>query len=98
MADQYNVISSVSRHMQKVLAAHKYAITLDKNGEEMLRQKVLIQFHTDAGVRFANSTKELILRGSARWAGVEDTRTHEYQAPWWDLPSGLEGRFSKSKV
>ncbi|KAF8866882.1 hypothetical protein BDZ45DRAFT_734910 [Acephala macrosclerotiorum] len=94
MADQYNVISSVSRHMQKVLAAHKYPTTLDKNGEEMLRQKVLIQFHTDPGVRFANSTKELILRGSSRWTGIEDSRSHEYQAPWWDLPSGLEAELA----
>lgn len=81
---------TVSRHMQKMLAAHKYPVTLDKNGEEILRQKVLIQFHTDQGIRFANSTKELILKGSSRWTGMEDIRDREYEAPWWDLP-GLEG-------
>jgi hypothetical protein len=93
MADQYNVMPAVSRHMQRVLIAHKYPVTLDKNGEEILRQKVLIQYHTDQGIRFANSTKELILKGSVRWSGFEDTREHEYQAPWWDLP-GLEGEIT----
>ncbi|KUJ21830.1 uncharacterized protein LY89DRAFT_681223 [Mollisia scopiformis] len=94
MADHYNVTSTVSRHMQKVLVAHKYPITLDKNGEEILRQRVLIQFHTDQGIRFANSTKDLILKGSTRWTGMEDLRTHEYQASWWDLPSGLEAELT----
>jgi len=90
MADRYNTLPFLTRHFQKSLLGHKYLITLDKNGEEILRQKILIQYHTDQGVRFTSATKELILRGSIRWNGAYDNST-EFQTPWWDLP-GLEGK------
>lgn len=91
MADRYNLVAPISRQMQKTLNAHKYPVGLDKNGEEALRQKVLIQFHTDHGMRFTGSTKELILRGSIRWSETAES-SNEFQAPWWDLPYGLEGK------
>ncbi|KAI9051427.1 hypothetical protein LZ554_004473 [Drepanopeziza brunnea f. sp. 'monogermtubi'] len=93
MADRYNFTSPVTRHMQKTLNAHKYPVGLDKNGEEVLRQKVLIQFHTDHGMRFTGSTKELILRGSLRWTDTAES-SNEFRAPWWDLPYGLEGELA----
>ncbi len=92
MADRYNFTAPVTRHMQKTLNSHKYLASLDKNGEEALRQKVLIQFHTDQGMRFTGSTKDLILRGSIRWTDTVE-RNNEYEAVWWDLPYGLEGDF-----
>jgi hypothetical protein len=91
MADRFGVLPFLTRHFQKYLLNHKYQISQDKNGEEILRQKVLIQFHTDHGVRLAAATKELVLRGSFRWSGNYDMST-EYQTPWWDLPHNLEGK------
>ena len=91
LADRFGVLPFLTRHFQKNLLSHKYQISQDKNGEEILRQKVLIQFHTDAGVRFAAATKELILRGSFRWSGNYDMSA-EYQTSWWDLPHNLEGK------
>lgn len=91
MADRFGLIPFLTRHFQKNLLSHKYQISQDKGGEEILRQKVLIQFHTDHGVRFAAATKELILRGSFRWSSNYDTSS-EYQMIWWDLPHNLEGK------
>jgi hypothetical protein len=93
MADRFGLLPFLTRHFQKNLLSHKYQISQDKNGEEILRQKVLILFHTDQinGVRFAAATKELILRGSFRWSGNYDISA-EYQTPWWDLPHNLEGK------
>ncbi|KAN0098524.1 hypothetical protein V8E51_014187 [Hyaloscypha variabilis] len=75
MADRFTVVPFLTRHFQKILLNHKYQISQDKVGEETLRQKVLVQFYTDHGVRFAAATKELILRGSTRWSGSYDTST-----------------------
>ncbi|PMD21832.1 hypothetical protein NA56DRAFT_624790 [Hyaloscypha hepaticicola] len=89
LADRFGGLPFLTRHFQKNLLSHKYQISQDKNGEEILRQKVLIQFHTDPGVRFAAATKELILRGSFRWSCNYDMSA-EYQTSWWDLPHNLE--------
>ncbi|KAL2075709.1 hypothetical protein VTL71DRAFT_652 [Oculimacula yallundae] len=93
LADRYGFIAPVSRYMQKTLNAHKYPVTLDKNGEEALRQKILIQFHTDQGMRFTNATRDLILRGSIRWSDTAEIAV-EYQTIWWDLPYGLEAELA----
>jgi len=93
MADRYGATSFTTKHMQKTLLNHKFPITVDKNGEESLRQKIIIRYHTDPGLRFALATKELILRGSQRWSGFEDF-TNEYQTAWWDLPYGLEAELA----
>lgn len=90
MADRYNVLPSVTRYVQKTFSNFKYPVTLDKNAEEVLRQKILIFFHTEQMIRFGSATKELVSRGSVRWAGVEDNNPI-YTAAWWDLPQGLEG-------
>lgn len=95
MADRYNLVPYIAKHFQKTLLNHKYPIpvSMDKNAEEILRQKILVQYHTDQGPRFTTATKELIIRGSFRWNGYEDTSA-ELQTPWWDLPHGLEVELS----
>ncbi|CZS97322.1 hypothetical protein WAI453_008543 [Rhynchosporium graminicola] len=93
LSDRYGFIAPVSRYMQKTLNAHKYPNTLDKNGEEALRQRILIQFHTDQGMRFTNATKDLILRGSMRWSDTVEVSV-DYQTIWWDLPYGLEAELA----
>jgi hypothetical protein len=92
MADKYNFTPYVAKHFQKILLSHKYAtpVAVDRNAEEILRQKILIQYHTDQGARFMAATKDLIIKGSFRWNGYEDNSS-ELQTPWWDLPHGLEG-------
>lgn len=90
MADRYNTLPSIARHVQKTFINFKYPVTLDKKAEETLRQKILVFYHTDQALRFSSATKELILRGSSRWLGAEESVT-DFQTAWWDLPDGLEG-------
>jgi len=90
MADRYAVLPTITRYMQKTFSSYKYPITVDKNAEELLRQKILIFFHTQQLIRFGAATRELILRGSILWSGVETTSSSAYTAAWWDLPNGLE--------
>ena len=90
MADRFNTLPAVTRYVQKTFSSFKYPATVDKNAEEVLRQKILIFFHTQQMIRFAGATKELISRGSIRWGSVLDT-SPIYQTAWWDLPHGLEG-------
>lgn len=92
MADRYDILPFISRHCQSTLLRHKFAVTVsaDKNGEEILRQKILIHLYTDKGTRLAGATKELIIRGSLRWSG-DELSSPEFQTLWWDLPYGLEG-------
>jgi hypothetical protein len=95
MADRYDMLLFISRHCQKTLLNHKYPpVPSDKNGEETLRQKILVQLYTDKGPRFAASTKELVLRGSLRWNGSEESTSDEFQTPWWDLPFNLEAELA----
>jgi hypothetical protein len=92
MADRFNALPIVARYFQKTFINFKYPVTVDKKAEEALRQKILIFYHTEQALRFAASTRELILRGSSRWSGAEDNE-NEFQTAWWDLPDGLEGAF-----
>ncbi|KAF4636792.1 hypothetical protein G7Y89_g1300 [Cudoniella acicularis] len=89
MADRYNTLPFVARYVQKAFINFKYPITLDKKVEETLRQKILIFYHTDQALRFSSATRELILRGSSKWVGADET-TADFQTAWWDLPDGLE--------
>lgn len=93
MADKYNFMPTIAKTLAKIFANHKYPTPtlMSKNGaEEVLRQKVLVQHYTDQGIRFTDSTRELIVKGSVRWSGYEEDSS-EFQTPWWDLPQGLEG-------
>jgi hypothetical protein len=92
MSDRYNFMPIVTKTASKLLLNHKYPIPvlMNKNGEEILRQKILIQYYSDQGPRFTASTKDLIIRGSIRWSGIDDAST-EFETPWWDMNHGLEG-------
>jgi len=102
MADRYDCLPTVSKYMSTVFTKFKYpqifpnkadkdtANTQDiKNAEEKLRQKCLIFYHTNQGQRFAEASKDLILRGSIYWNSYEEIRG--LPATWWDLPDGIEG-------
>jgi len=91
MADRFDALPFVTRHCQTYLLTHKFRITQDKNGEETLRQKILVTFQTQQGVKFAAATKELILRGSVLWGNCSSDTSTEYQTSWWDLVGGVEG-------
>ncbi|CAG8978238.1 hypothetical protein HYALB_00009135 [Hymenoscyphus albidus] len=97
MADRYSVLSLVSRYFQKTFKAYKYPATLDKKAEEILRQKILVFYHTEQSLNFCAATRELILRGSLRWTGAEET-TGDFQTAWWDLPDGLEAELAHRRA
>ncbi|TVY76167.1 hypothetical protein LSUE1_G005558 [Lachnellula suecica] len=97
MADRYNTLPLVARYVQRTFINFKYPVTLDKKAEETLRQKILIFYHTDQAIRFASATKELILRGSSRWLGADETAT-DFQTAWWDLPDGLEAELAHRRA
>jgi len=87
----YSLVPFLTRHFQKTLLNHRYPVAVNKGGEEIMRQKVLIQYFTDQGPRFTTATRDLIIKGSIRWNGAEEDSL-EYQTMWWDLPHGLEGQ------
>lgn len=55
--------------------------------------KVLVSWYLEDTAKFAASTKELVMRGSLRWAEREE---QDMAGVWWDLPDGLEGLFAIS--
>ncbi len=93
----YNIMPFLVRHFQKTLLNHKYPVFVDKGGEDILRQRVLIQFHTDQGLRFTSATRDLIMKGSVKW-NVAYEESIEHQTMWWDLPQGLEGWCSSPTI
>lgn len=93
MADRYNTLPLVARYVQKTFMNFKYPVTLDKKAEEILRQKILIFYHTDQALRFAAATRELVLRGSSRWVGADEP-IDDFKTAWWDLPDGLEAELA----
>lgn len=72
--------------------------------EEIVRQKVLVSWLLDQPMRFAASTREMVIFGSHRWSVKEDESDDEAEDPgadaaaarqealWWYLPDGLEGK------
>jgi hypothetical protein len=95
MADRFDCLAPVQRYITGTFSNFKYPLTVDKSTEETLRQKILIFYHTNQAVRLAAATKELILRGSPRWAGYEESPN--FTTAWWDLPDGLECKLPTSK-
>lgn len=89
MADNYDVVPSISRHFRKFSSIYSYRITPDKAGEELLRQKILILYFLDKGARFTSATNDLIMRGSILMNGME-SNTADTHGAWWDLPYGIE--------
>lgn len=97
MADRYDCLAPITRYFGSAFGSFKYPQTLDKTVEEVLRQKILIYYHTNQAVRLASATKELVLRGSSRWIGCDDGRPG-FTTIWWNLPDGIEGRGSSCPV
>ncbi|KAF7955125.1 uncharacterized protein EAE97_000384 [Botrytis byssoidea] len=93
MADRYDCMTTIARYVAGKFSSFKYPPTLDKTSEEVVRQKVLIFYHTNQALRLSAATKELILRGSSRWSIYEETNS-DFLAAWWDLPEGLEDELS----
>ncbi|RKF65445.1 putative hydroxyproline-rich glyco protein [Golovinomyces cichoracearum] len=89
MADNYDVIPSISRRLQKASLSHTYRVTTDKTGEESLRQKVIIHYYMGQGPNFKCATKDLIMRGSIVMNSTENCSTN-LKGAWWDLPHGIE--------
>lgn len=89
MADRFDCSVPVARYVTGTFGGFKYPQTLDNSAEEVLRQKILIFYRTSQATRLAAATKELILRGSSRWAAYSENPA--FSTAWWDLPDGLEG-------
>lgn len=92
LADRFDCLAPVQRYVTGTFSNFKYPLTVDKSTEETLRQKILIFYHMNQAVRLASATKELILRGSSRWVGYEESPS--FTTAWWDLPDGLESVYS----
>jgi hypothetical protein len=94
MADRFDCTPSVSRYIKgsRRLPWPQTFGTMTPATEELLRQKILIAWLLGDQVKLASSTRELILRGSLIWAGSNEDSHKEFQATWWDLQDGLEGK------
>jgi hypothetical protein len=93
MADRFDCTTAVARYV-KSSRRFPWPQTFGSNSpatEEVLRQKILISWLLDDPVKLASATRELILRGSLKWSGVEEHSPRERQATWWDIQDGLEG-------
>ncbi|KAF7957785.1 hypothetical protein EAE96_003355 [Botrytis aclada] len=93
MADRYDCMTVIARYITGKFSNFRYPPTHDKTAEEVVRQKVLIFYHTNQALRLSAATKELILRGSSRWSIYEETDS-DFLAAWWDLPEDLEAELS----
>jgi hypothetical protein len=66
--------------------------------EETLRKTILVAYRAGNAPRLLTLTRELIMRGSLRWAALlwdesdnpAATNTTSAAAAWWTLPDGLE--------
>jgi hypothetical protein len=93
MADRFDCTTTVARYV-KSSGRFPWPQTFGNSSpatEEVLRQKILVSWLLDDPVKLASATRELILRGSLKWSGVEEHSAREQQATWWDLQDGLEG-------
>jgi hypothetical protein len=94
MADRFDCTTTVARYV-KSSKRFPWPQTFGNNfpaTEEVLRQKILISWLLGDPVKLAQATRELILRGSLRWSGIEEHSHREQQATWWDLQDEIEGK------
>ncbi|TQS34292.1 hypothetical protein Golomagni_05330 [Golovinomyces magnicellulatus] len=91
MGDNYDVIPSIARRLQKASLSHTYRVTTDKTGEESLRQKIIVHYYMGQGPNFKCATRDLIMRSSILMNGTENFSTN-LKGAWWDLPHGIERR------
>ena len=90
MADRFDCASVVGRYARGSRRMPWPQTTGQQTSatEETGRMKVLVSWYLEDAAKFAASTKELVMRGSLRWAGREEG---DMVGVWWDLPDGLEG-------
>lgn len=93
MADRFDCTRTVGRYLKvsRKLGWPATVGTWNTAMEETVRQKILIAWLFDDQVRMASATRELILRGSIRWAADDDRLGRDQPATWWDLQDGIEG-------
>ncbi|KAI2632112.1 hypothetical protein GGR54DRAFT_18493 [Hypoxylon sp. NC1633] len=99
LADRFDCAPAVSKYLASGLK-FKWPVTsrrpirdevsvMGRNGEDTLRQKILVSWLLNQPTRFHAATKEIILNGSRRWSAfAEDDGTSD--ATWWYLQDGLE--------
>ncbi|CAD6439867.1 57ef8ea7-b8c8-4c50-9bd9-81113f3f826a [Sclerotinia trifoliorum] len=93
MADRYDCMATIARYITGRFSNFRYPPTLEKTTEEVVRQKIIIFYHTNQALRLSTATKELIIRGSSRWSIYEEADSN-FAAAWWDLPEDLEAELS----
>lgn len=95
MADRFDCASTVGRYARGSRRMPWPQTTGQPtfSTEEATRIKILVSWYLEDASKFLASTKELIMRGSLRWAGREE---QDMVGIWWDLPDGLEGLFALS--
>ncbi|CCU81750.1 hypothetical protein BGHDH14_bgh04275 [Blumeria hordei DH14] len=97
MADNYDLVPSISSRCQKLVVRHKYVVTPDRAGEEILRQKILILYHLEKGPHFSAATREKIK--AATYSEATGARSHlKAQGAWWDIPYGIESEISYRRI
>ncbi|KAK3944530.1 hypothetical protein QBC46DRAFT_374571 [Diplogelasinospora grovesii] len=82
-------LSSAVRGTQE----HSHPAALTKQGEETLRQKILVSWLLDQPLKMQAATRELIMYGSRKWASYapdDEIEEDGDSAAWWDLPDNLE--------
>ncbi|KAK7413138.1 hypothetical protein QQX98_007964 [Neonectria punicea] len=98
VADRFDCVSGVARALNSDLK-FKWPLTTGKplqaedgkptDTEQALRQKILVAWLLGQPMRFHQSTRELILRGSSLWSEFHDVDA-DMTAAWWNLPDGIE--------
>ncbi|KAI0385637.1 hypothetical protein F5Y04DRAFT_246325 [Hypomontagnella monticulosa] len=99
LADRFDCAAGVSKYLVSGLK-FKWPVTsrkpvrdevsvMNRNNEDLLRQKILVSWLLNQPARFQAATKEIIMNGSCRWSPfAEDDGASD--ATWWYLQDGLE--------
>lgn len=102
VADRFDCASAVSRALSTELK-FKWPLTSTRplraqdgtptDTEQALRQKILVSWLLAQSMKFQQSARELVIRGSSLWSDFIDPGAADMTAVWWNLPDGLEGEF-----
>lgn len=102
LADRFDCAAGVSKYLVSGLK-FKWPVTsrkpvrdevsvMNRNSEDILRQKILVSWLLNQPARFQAATKEIIMNGSCRWSAfAEDDGSSD--ATWWYLQDGLERKY-----
>ncbi|KAI0137116.1 hypothetical protein BJ170DRAFT_604577 [Xylariales sp. AK1849] len=100
LADRFDCAAPVSKVLSSGLR-FKWPVTqrkplagedvrMNRNTENVLRQKILISWLLNQPARFQASTRELVLNGSCKWTSFPEDDDAADDATWWYLQDGLE--------